>query len=118
MKVNRSCFKNLQAGIHQPASLCLIEGKIIKAEAHSVPKHPHSHQVVGRLALAGYAAGSFTKYYREGIYFAAQSTCICAKKSVKMSNVGKRILSEDEFKIYLKLWDKKYAIVHCVLDIL
>ena len=118
MKVNRSFIKNLQAGIRQRASLRLVGGKIIKAEAHSVPEHPRPRQVVGRVALVGDAAWTVTKSSGEGIYFVAKSACICAKTIIKMSNAGQRIFTEDELKIYLKQWDKEYGMIHFVLDIL
>ncbi len=118
MKVNKSLIKDLQAGIRQRASRRLEGGEIIKVEAHPIPEHPRPRRVVGRVALVGDAAGTVTKSSGEGIYFAAKSARMCAETIVEMSNAGQRIPTEDELKIYLKRWDKKYGMTYLVLDIL
>jgi geranylgeranyl reductase len=70
------------------------------------------------VALVGDAAGTVTKSSGEGIYFAAKSARMCAETIVEVTNGGQRIPTEDELKLYLKRWDKKYGITYLVLDIL
>lgn len=118
MKVNKAKIKDLQAGIRARAAHKLEGGKIIKIEAHPIPEHPRPRRVVGRVALVGDAAGYVTKSSGEGIYFAAKSGRMCAETIVEVSNGGKRIPTEEELKIYLKRWDKKYGLTYKVLDIL
>lgn len=118
MKVNKALIKDLQAGIRARAAKKLEGGKIIKVEAHPIPEHPRPRRVVGRVALVGDAAGYVTKSSGEGIYFAAKSGRMCAETIVEISNKGQRIPTEDELKIYLKRWDKKYGMTYKVLDIL
>ncbi|HIK28874.1 MAG: geranylgeranyl reductase [Oscillatoriaceae bacterium SKW80] len=118
MKVNKAKIKDLQAGIRARAARKLEGGKIIKIEAHPIPEHPRPRRVVGRVALVGDAAGYVTKSSGEGIYFAAKSGRMCAETIVEVSNGGKRIPTEEELKIYLKRWDKKYGLTYKVLDIL
>lgn len=118
MKVNKAIIKDLQAGIRARAAKKLEGGKIIKVEAHPIPEHPRPRRVVGRVALVGDAAGYVTKSSGEGIYFAAKSGRMCAETIVEISNKGQRIPTEDELKIYLKRWDKKYGMTYKVLDIL
>ncbi len=118
MKVNKAIIKDLQAGIRARAAKKLAGGKIIKVEAHPIPEHPRPRRVVGRVALVGDAAGYVTKSSGEGIYFAAKSGRMCAETIVEISNNGARIPSEDELKLYLKRWDKKYGLTYKVLDIL
>jgi geranylgeranyl diphosphate/geranylgeranyl-bacteriochlorophyllide a reductase len=118
MQVNKASIKQLQAGIRARAAKKLEGGKIIKVEAHPIPEHPRPRRVVGRIALVGDAAGYVTKSSGEGIYFAAKSGRICAETIVEMSNGGARIPTEDELKVYLKRWDKKYGLTYKVLDIL
>jgi geranylgeranyl diphosphate/geranylgeranyl-bacteriochlorophyllide a reductase len=118
MKVNKAIIKDLQAGIRARAARKLAGGKIIKVEAHPIPEHPRPRRVVGRVALVGDAAGYVTKSSGEGIYFAAKSGRMCAETIVEFSNNGDRIPTEDELKIYLKRWDKRYGMTYKVLDIL
>ena len=118
MKINKARIKDLQAGIRARAARKLEGGEIIKVEAHPIPEHPRPRRVVGRVALVGDAAGTVTKSSGEGIYFAAKSARMCAETIVETSNYGQRIPSEDDLKLYLKRWDKKYGMTYKVLDIL
>lgn len=118
MKVNQALIKKLQAGIRTRAAKRLEGGEIIKVEAHPIPEHPRPRRVVGRVALVGDAAGTVTKSSGEGIYFAAKSARMCAETIVEFSEGGTRVPTEEELKIYLKRWDKKYGITYAVLDIL
>ena len=118
MQVNKASIKQLQAGIRARAAKKLIGGQIIKVEAHPIPEHPRPRRVVGRVALVGDAAGYVTKSSGEGIYFAAKSARMCAQTIVEISNGGARIPTENELKLYLKRWDKKYGLTYKVLDIL
>lgn len=118
MKVNKAIIKDLQAGIRERAAKKLAGGKIIKVEAHPIPEHPRPRRVVGRVALVGDAAGYVTKSSGEGIYFAAKSGRMCGEAIVEFSNNGTRIPTEDDLKVYLKRWDKKYGLTYKVLDIL
>jgi geranylgeranyl diphosphate/geranylgeranyl-bacteriochlorophyllide a reductase len=118
MKVNKADIKKLQAGIRARAAKRLAGGEIIKVEAHPIPEHPRPHRVRGRVALVGDAAGTVTKSSGEGIYFAAKSARMCAETIVETSNGGTRIPTENDLKLYLKRWDKKYGITYKVLDIL
>lgn len=118
MKVNKSQIKDLQAGIRARAAHKLEGGEIIKVEAHPIPEHPRPRRVVGRVALVGDAAGTVTKSSGEGIYFAAKSARMCAEVIVETSNNGQRIPTEDDLKVYLKRWDKRYGTTYLVLDIL
>jgi geranylgeranyl reductase len=118
MKVNKAKIKDLQAGIRARAARKLEGGQIIKVEAHPIPEHPRPRRVVGRVALVGDAAGTVTKSSGEGIYFAAKSARMCAETIVETCNGGQRIPTEDDLKLYLKHWDKKYGMTYLVLDLL
>nr|WP_254657997.1 geranylgeranyl reductase [Pleurocapsa sp. PCC 7327] len=118
MKVNKAIIKDLQMGIRTRAARKLEGGQIIKVEAHPIPEHPRPRRVVGRVALVGDAAGTVTKSSGEGIYFAAKSARMCAETIVEASNGGQRLPTEDDLKLYLKRWDKKYGMTYLVLDIL
>ncbi len=118
MKVNQALIKKLQAGIRTRAAKRLEGGEIIKVEAHPIPEHPRPRRVLGRVALVGDAAGTVTKSSGEGIYFAAKSARMCAETIVEFSEGGTRVPTEEELKIYLQRWDKKYGITYAVLDIL
>ncbi len=118
MHVNKADIKKLQAGIRLRAAEKLRGGKVIKIEAHPIPEHPRPRRVVGRIALVGDAAGYVTKSSGEGIYFAAKSGRMCAEAIVEFSNKGAKVPSEDDLKVYLKRWDKKYGITYKVLDLL
>ena len=118
MKVNKTQIKNLQAGIRARAARRIEGGQIIKVEAHPIPEHPRPRRVVGRVALVGDAAGTVTKSSGEGIYFAAKSARMCAQTLIETTNNGSRLPTEDDLKLYLKRWDKKYGMTYKVLDIL
>jgi geranylgeranyl diphosphate/geranylgeranyl-bacteriochlorophyllide a reductase len=118
MHVNKASIKQLQAGIRARAARKLEGGQIIKVEAHPIPEHPRPRRVVGRIALVGDAAGYVTKSSGEGIYFAAKSGRMCAETIVEMSGAGATIPTENDLKVYLKRWDKKYGLTYKVLDIL
>mgnify|MGYP002777706551 FL=1 len=118
MKPNQARIKQLQAGIRERAAAKLRGGKIIKVEAHPIPEHPRPRRVVGRVALVGDAAGTVTKSSGEGIYFAAKSARMCAETIVEFSQGGQRVPTEQELKIYLKRWDRKYGMTYKVLDLL
>lgn len=118
MQVHKASIKQLQAGIRARAARKLIGGQIIKVEAHPIPEHPRPRRVVGRVALVGDAAGYVTKSSGEGIYFAAKSARMCAETIVEVANGGERIPTENDLKLYLKRWDRKYGLTYKVLDIL
>ena len=118
MKQNGGLIKSLQIGVRERAKKRLVNGEVIKVEAHPIPEHPRPRRVVGRMALVGDAAGYVTKSSGEGIYFAAKSGRMCAEQIVESSQNGKIIPTEKDLKIYLKKWDKKYGITYTVLDIL
>ena len=118
MQKNQSLIKSLQAGVRTRAQKRLVNGEVIKVEAHPIPEHPRPRRVVGRMALVGDAAGYVTKSSGEGIYFAAKSGRMCAEEIVKASNNGKTIPNESDLKNYLKKWDKKYGTTYKVLEIL
>ncbi|MBF2033899.1 MAG: geranylgeranyl reductase [Leptolyngbyaceae cyanobacterium T60_A2020_046] len=118
MRVNQAKIKQLQAGIRARAAKRLEGGEIIKVEAHPIPEHPRPRRVVGRVALVGDAAGTVTKSSGEGIYFAAKSGRMCAEAIVEFSKAGQRIPTEDDLKVYIKRWDRKYGTTYLVLDLL
>ena len=118
MQKNQSLIKSLQAGVRTRAQKRLVNGEVIKVEAHPIPEHPRPRRVVGRMALVGDAAGYVTKSSGEGIYFAAKSGRMCAEEIVRASNNGKTIPTESDLKNYLKKWDKKYGTTYKVLEIL
>ncbi len=118
MQKNQSLIKSLQVGVRERAKKRLVNGEVIKVEAHPIPEHPRPRRVVGRMALVGDAAGYVTKSSGEGIYFAAKSGRMCAEQIVEASQDGKRIPSEKDLKQYLKKWDKKYGTTYKVLEIL
>ena len=118
MQENQSLIKSLQVGIRERAKKRLLNGEVIKVEAHPSPEHPRPRRVVGRMALVGDAAGYVTKSSGEGIYFAAKSGRMCAEQVVKASSNGSKIPSEKDLKVYLKIWDKQYGATYKVLEIL
>ena len=118
MQKNQSLIKSLQAGVRNRAKKRLVNGEVIKVEAHPIPEHPRPRRVVGRMALVGDAAGYVTKSSGEGIYFAAKSGRMCAEEIVVASKNGELIPSESDLKNYLKKWDKKYGTTYKVLEIL
>ena len=118
MQENQSLIKSLQVGIRERAKKRLLNGEVIKVEAHPIPEHPRPRRVVGRMALVGDAAGYVTKSSGEGIYFAAKSGRMCSEQVVKASSNGSKIPSEKDLKVYLKIWDKQYGATYKVLEIL
>jgi geranylgeranyl reductase len=118
MQQNQSLIKSLQRGIRERAKKRLLNGEVIKVEAHPIPEHPRPRRVVGRMALVGDAAGYVTKSSGEGIYFAAKSGRMCAEEIVQASHAGSRIPSEKDLKQYLKKWDRKYGATYKVLELL
>jgi len=61
MQKNQSLIKGLQEGVRNRAKKRLVNGEVIKVEAHPIPEHPRPRRVVGRMALVGDAAGYVTK---------------------------------------------------------
>jgi len=118
MQNNQSLIKSLQVGIRERARKRLVNGEVIKVEAHPIPEHPRPRRVVGRMALVGDAAGYVTKSSGEGIYFAAKSGRMCAEEIVAASQGGKRVPSEADLKTYIKKWDRQYGATYKVLEIL
>ncbi len=118
MQENQSLIKSLQFGVRERAKKRLVNGEVIKVEAHPIPEHPRPRRVVGRMALVGDAAGYVTKSSGEGIYFAAKSGRMCAEQIVEASAGGKTIPTEKDLKKYLTKWDKKYGATYKVLEIL
>ncbi len=118
MQKNQSLIKSLQFGVRERAKKRLVNGEVIKVEAHPIPEHPRPRRVVGRMALVGDAAGYVTKSSGEGIYFAAKSGRMCAEEIVMASQNGKIIPTEKDLKKYLTKWDKKYGATYKVLEIL
>lgn len=118
MHANQRQIKQLQTGIRRRAQERIAGGEVIKVEAHPIPEHPRPRRVVGRVALVGDAAGYVTKSSGEGIYFAAKSGRMCAETIVEFSKNGQRIPTENDLKVYLKRWDRKYGLTYTVLDIL
>ncbi|KGG12341.1 MULTISPECIES: geranylgeranyl reductase [Prochlorococcus] len=118
MQKNQSLIKSLQEGVRNRAKKRLVNGEVIKVEAHPIPEHPRPRRVVGRMALVGDAAGYVTKSSGEGIYFAAKSGRMCAEEIVVASNKGEKVPSEQQLKQYIKKWDKKYGATYKVLEIL
>ena len=57
MQKNQSLIKDLQEGVRERAKKRLVNGEVIKVEAHPIPEHPRPRRVVGRMALVGDAAG-------------------------------------------------------------
>ncbi len=118
MQKNQSLIKDLQEGVRERAKKRLVNGEVIKVEAHPIPEHPRPRRVVGRMALVGDAAGYVTKSSGEGIYFAAKSGRMCAEEIVIASQNGAKIPTEGDLKQYIKKWDKKYGATYKVLEIL
>ena len=118
MQENQGLIKSLQEGIRERAKKRLLNGEVIKVEAHPIPEHPRPRRVVGRMALVGDAAGYVTKSSGEGIYFAAKSGRMCAEQIVAASQNGQKTPTESDLKIYLKKWDKQYGATYKVLEIL
>ncbi|EDY39062.1 geranylgeranyl reductase [Cyanobium sp. PCC 7001] len=118
MQNNQALIKGLQEGIRLRARKRLVNGEVIKVEAHPIPEHPRPRRVVGRMALVGDAAGYVTKSSGEGIYFAAKSGRMCAEQIVAASQAGQSIPSEADLKVYLRKWDRQYGATYKVLELL
>jgi geranylgeranyl reductase len=118
MQQNQGLIKGLQEGIRERAKKRLVNGEVIKVEAHPIPEHPRPRRVVGRMALVGDAAGYVTKSSGEGIYFAAKSGRMCAEQIVETSAGGSKVPTEADLKKYLKKWDRQYGATYKVLEIL
>jgi geranylgeranyl reductase len=118
MQQNQGLIKSLQEGIRERAKKRLVNGEVIKVEAHPIPEHPRPRRVVGRMALVGDAAGYVTKSSGEGIYFAAKSGRMCAEQIVESSAGGTKVPTEADLKKYLKKWDRQYGATYKVLEIL
>jgi len=118
MQQNQGLIKGLQEGIRERAKKRLVNGEVIKVEAHPIPEHPRPRRVVGRMALVGDAAGYVTKSSGEGIYFAAKSGRMCAEQIVGSSAGGSKVPTEADLKKYLKKWDRQYGATYKVLEIL
>jgi geranylgeranyl diphosphate/geranylgeranyl-bacteriochlorophyllide a reductase len=118
MQQNQGLIKGLQEGIRERAKKRLVNGEVIKVEAHPIPEHPRPRRVVGRMALVGDAAGYVTKSSGEGIYFAAKSGRMCAEQIVESSAGGSKVPADADLKKYLKKWDRQYGATYKVLEIL
>ena len=118
MQQNQGLIKGLQEGIRERAKKRLVNGEVIKVEAHPIPEHPRPRRVVGRMSLVGDAAGYVTKSSGEGIYFAAKSGRMCAEQIVESSAGGSKVPTEADLKKYLKKWDRQYGATYKVLEIL
>ncbi|KAJ9140464.1 hypothetical protein P3X46_031110 [Hevea brasiliensis] len=111
-------IKKLQLATRNRAKDKILEGNIIRVEAHPIPEHPRPRRLLDRVALVGDAAGYVTKCSGEGIYFAAKSGRMCAEAIVEGSENGKRMVDESDLRNYLEKWDKTYWPTYKVLDVL
>lgn len=116
--VNKTQIKTYQAAMRKRAEEKCAGGKIIRVEAHPIPEHPRPRRVQGRVALVGDAAGYVTKCSGEGIYFAAKSGRMAAEAVVERSQNGTVEVDENDLRVYLDKWDRKYWATYKVLDIL
>jgi len=116
--VNKTSIKQYQAAMRKRAEEKCAGGKIIRVEAHPIPEHPRPRRVQGRVALVGDAAGYVTKCSGEGIYFAAKSGRMAAEAVVERSQNGTVEVDENDLRVYLDKWDRKYWATYKVLDIL
>ena len=116
--VNKTSIKQYQAAMRKRAEEKCAGGKIIRVEAHPIPEHPRPRRVQGRVALVGDAAGYVTKCSSEGIYFAAKSGRMAAEAVVERSQNGTVEVDENDLRVYLDKWDRKYWATYKVLDIL
>ena len=116
--VNKTSIKQYQAAMRKRAEEKCAGGKIIRVEAHPIPEHPRPRRVQGRVALVGDAAGYVTKCSGEGIYFAAKSGRMAAEAVVERSQTGTVEVDENDLRVYLDKWDRKYWATYKVLDIL
>ena len=116
--VNKTSIKQYQAAMRKRAEEKCAGGKIIRVEAHPIPEHPRPRRVQGGVALVGDAAGYVTKCSGEGIYFAAKSGRMAAEAVVERSQNGTVEVDENDLRVYLDKWDRKYWATYKVLDIL
>ena len=116
--VNKTSIKQYQAAMRKRAEEKCAGGKIIRVEAHPIPELPRPRRVQGRVALVGDAAGYVTKCSGEGIYFAAKSGRMAAEAVVERSQNGTVEVDENDLRVYLDKWDRKYWATYKVLDIL
>ncbi|CAG9465390.1 unnamed protein product [Pedinophyceae sp. YPF-701] len=116
--VNKTAIKQYQDATRERASAKTDNGQIIRVEAHPIPEHPRPKRVQERVTLVGDAAGYVTKCSGEGIYFAAKSGRMCAEAIVKASENGKKMVGEEDLRVYLDEFDRKYWATYKVLDIL
>ena len=116
--VNKTSIKQYQAAMRKRAEEKCAGGKIIRVEAHPIPEHPRPRRVQGRVTLVGDAAGYVTKCSGEGIYFAAKSGRMAAEAVVERSQNGTVEVDENDLRVYLDKWDRKYWATYKVLDIL
>merc|ERR1719472_58445 len=116
--VNKTAIKQYQTAMRKRAEEKSAGGKIIRVEAHPIPEHPRPRRVQGRVALVGDAAGYVTKCSGEGIYFAAKSGRMAAEAVVERSQNGTVEVDENDLRVYLDKWDRKYWATYKVLDIL
>jgi len=116
--VNKKAIKQYQTATRERSAEKCGEGKIIRVEAHPIPEHPRPKRVMGRVALVGDAAGYVTKCSGEGIYFAAKSGRMAAEAIVDGSKNGTMSVTEDDLRVYLDKWDRKYWATYKVLDTL
>jgi len=116
--INKTAIKEYQDAIRYRAGDKIEGGKIIKIEAHPIPEHPRPKRIQGRVALVGDAAGYVTKCSGEGIYFAAKSGRMCGEAIAQRSRNGKKMIGENDLRVYLNKWDRKYWPTYKVLDIL
>ena len=116
--VNKTSIKQYQAAMRKRAEEKCAGGKIIRVEAHPIPEHPRPRRVQGRVALVGDAAGYVTKCSGQGIYFAAKSGRMAAEAVVERSQNGTVEVDENDLRVYLDKWDRKYWATYKVLDIL
>ena len=115
--VNKTSIKQYQAAMRKRAEEKCAGGKIIRVEAHPIPEHPRPRRVQGRVALVGDAAGYVTKCSGEGIYFAAKSGRMAAEAVVERSQNGTVEVDENDLRVYLDKWDRKYWATYKVLVI-
>lgn len=116
--INKGAIKQYQQATRDRSKVKTEGGKIIRVEAHPIPEHPRPNRTRGRVALVGDAAGYVTKCSGEGIYFAAKSGRMCAEAIVERSQNGTRMVGEQDLRVYLDKWDRKYWATYKVLDIL
>jgi len=120
MQQNQGLIKSLQEGIRERAKKRLVNGEVIKVEAHPIPEHPRPRRVVGRMALVGDAAGVRDQELgRRHLLRGRTSGPGCApSRVVEASAGGTKIPSEADLKKYLKKWDRQYGATYKVLELL